>query len=88
MECKYNNLTTEQALNRGWCKTCNTYECIKIKDKNIHCHKCNNTGITDCNNNEVTICNNCIWGLEFALEQQEYQSVDINELEQLFLQEG
>ncbi len=80
--CKY-NLNIEDALIRGWCKTCNTFECVKIKDENTHCHKCDNTGISDCKGEKVTICDNCIWGRYFAIEQNEWQKVGIEGLEQM-----
>ncbi len=83
MKCKH-NLSTEDALNRGWCKCCKSLDCIKIKDHNNHCHKCNNTGITDCNGDDVIICNNCIWGIRFAVEQQEYENL-AGEFDEMFL---
>ncbi len=83
MTCKHNKLTNEEALKRGWCKCCNTFDCVKIKDENIYCHKCDNTGISNCNGDEVTICNNCVWGIYFAIEQQEWQEVGIEGLEQM-----
>lgn len=83
MVCKHNNLSMEEALNRGWCKTCRSLDCVKVKEHNTYCHKCGNTGISDIINDDPVICNNCIWGIEFAIEQQEWQKVGYAGLERM-----
>ncbi len=82
-KCKH-RLSEQEALERGWCKCCKTYNCVPFREEHKVCPHCRNTGITDCNGDTAIVCTNCIWGKRYAMEEFEYGLLE-GEFDDMFL---
>lgn len=75
--------SNQEALEKGLCRACNSYECLAIKDPEAHCYKCDSTGVVDIINDDLVICTKCFWGKQLEIEQYECTKIS---LEDLFLE--